>query len=591
MMRAGAAGPSDEAPVRSSERGYALAFVLFIVVVLSGVVAMSHLASRTEVRIGTNDYLSVQATYAAEAGAEKFLAEMRQALADGAITQTEIQTAASAPPSVPGYTFVNYGATLTGSVTTRQISQGPFAGLVSLDQDLLVTSAVEGPAGARASVELAARAQAIPIFQFAAFYEDDLENFPGPRMDLGGRVHTNGELYVDSQTGLYFWDMVTAAGDLHIHTKASAGASSDGLDVYVQRNDDSWVEVLKDGHDFGVDDNPVTFPTTAQDESFDDWSKANWDHNIQTRASGIRPLNLPIPTGIDPYELIQPCTGAESQSLAELKYACNAGLTIRLRRQGNAYLFDFLDQGGGSVALSDPSAVAFAPNQFYDDREQNSAGGSQNNTSNRDVIEIDLSKFQVADYANGGVYVFYSGASGPAADRQTVVRVRGGAVLKAPLTIATDRPLYVQGDFNSDDNFWQPASFASDAITILSAAWDDTRSGEGPTENSPFNTKVQAAFLSGHSPTPFFGSPDGGGWLNNYPRFLEIWSGRTATINGSLVSLWFAQVAQGPFACCQYYSPPNRDWNFDPRFLDPANLPPFTPVVGQVLRLGFMRQY
>ncbi len=574
-----------------SQRGYALAMVLFILVVLTGVVATSHLASRTEVRIATNEYVSVQATYAAEAGAEKFLAGMRQALADGAITQAEIQAAASAPPTIPDYTFVNYGATLSGTPTTRQISQGPFAGLVSLDQDILVTSAVEGPAGARAAVELAARAQAIPIFQFAAFYEYDLENFPGPRMDLRGRVHSNGDLYVDSGTGLYFWDMVTAAGDLHIHTKASAGASSDGLDVYIQKNDASWVEVLEDGHDFGVDDDPVTFPTPAQDQSFDDWSKANWDHRIQTRASGIQPLNLPIPTGIDPYELIQPCTGAEAQAVAELKYACNVGLTIRLRFQGNAYVFDFFDQAGSPVALSDPTAVWFAPNQFYDDREQDAAGGSQNDNSNRDVIEIDLTKFQVADYGNGGVYVYFSGPGAPAADRQTVVRVRGGAVLKAPLTIATDLPLYVLGDYNSDDNFWQPASFASDAFTILSAAWSDAMSGEGPTENAPFDTKIQVALLSGHSPTPFFGSPDGGGWLNNYPRFLEIWSGRTATINGSLVSLWFAQVAQGPFDCCWYYSPPNRDWNFDQRFLDPANLPPFTPVVGQVLRLGFQRQY
>ena len=369
----------------------------------------------------------------------------------------------------------------------------------------------------------------------------------------------------------------------------------------------SWDEVLQDSHDFGVDDDPFTFPTAAQDEAFDDWSKANWDHRIQTRASGIQPLNLPIPAGVDPYELIQPCTGTEAQGVAELKYACNAGLVIHLRRQASAWSIELTDAAGTPVALSDPSAVTFAPNQFYDDREQGSASGNANSTSNRDVIEIDLSRIQLGEYGNGLFYVTASeavgggkggkggkgggGGSSPPGESQHVVRVRGGTVLQAPLTIATELPLYVLGDYNNDDGRWQPASFASDAITVLSSAWDDSRSGEGPTENTPFDTKVQAAFLSGHSPTPFFGSPDGGGWLNNYPRFLEIWSGRTATLNGSLVSLWFAQVAQGPFACCQYYSPPNRDWNFDQRFLDPANLPPFTPVVGQVLRLGFMRQY
>ncbi len=576
----------------SRDGGYALVIVLLILVVMTGIVAISHLAGRTELRLVANEYAATRATYASEAGAEKFLASLSEAMSDGVITPAEIAAAASSPPSIPGFTFSTYSATLLDSVVVRQISQGPFAGLVSLDQDILIVSTAQGPVGSRATTELTVRAQAIPIFQFAAFYEYDLENFPGPRMDLRGRVHSNGDLYVDSNTGLYFWDMVTAAGDLHIHTKASAGASSDGFDVYIQKNDDSWVEVLEDGHDFGVDDVPATNPTPAQDKAFDDWSKANWDHNIQTRASGIEPLKLPIPPGVDPHELIQRCTGTEAPGLAKLKYACVAGLTIQLRRQGTTWLFDFFDEAGAPVALSDASAVWFAPNQFYDDREQVSSGGATNSTSNRDVIEIDLSKFQLGDYPTTcGVYVTRAPGGGPpAAQSQTVVRVRGGDELEAPLTIATALPLYVMGDYNDDDSKWQPASFAADAFTILSRKWDDSKSGEGETEDDPVDTKVQAALLAGHSPTPFFGSPDGGGWLNNFPRFLEEWGGVTATINGSLVSLWFAQLAIGPFDG-HYYDPPIRDWNFDQRFLDPANLPPCTPVVGQVMRLGSMRRY
>jgi len=39
---------------------------------------------------------------------------------------------------------------------------------------------------------------ATPIFQFAVFYNDDLEVLPGPGMNISGRVHTNGDMYLGS---------------------------------------------------------------------------------------------------------------------------------------------------------------------------------------------------------------------------------------------------------------------------------------------------------------------------------------------------------------------------------------------------------
>jgi hypothetical protein len=41
----------------------------------------------------------------------------------------------------------------------------------------------------------------IPLFQFLAFYMGDLEMLPGNDMTLNGRVHTNGDLYVNAETG------------------------------------------------------------------------------------------------------------------------------------------------------------------------------------------------------------------------------------------------------------------------------------------------------------------------------------------------------------------------------------------------------
>ncbi len=43
------------------------------------------------------------------------------------------------------------------------------------------------------------KSRLIPMFQFAAFYNKDLEILPGPAMTLDGPVHTNGDLYVGTQ--------------------------------------------------------------------------------------------------------------------------------------------------------------------------------------------------------------------------------------------------------------------------------------------------------------------------------------------------------------------------------------------------------
>ena len=38
----------------------------------------------------------------------------------------------------------------------------------------------------------------IPLFQFGIFSDTDLSFFPGPDFKFGGRVHTNGDLYLAS---------------------------------------------------------------------------------------------------------------------------------------------------------------------------------------------------------------------------------------------------------------------------------------------------------------------------------------------------------------------------------------------------------
>jgi hypothetical protein len=113
------------------------------------------------------------------------------------------------------------------------------------------------------------------------------------------------------------------------------------------------------------------------------------------------------------------------------------------------------------------------------------------------------------------------------------------------------------------------------------------------------NTEVYGAILAGHSATPCDHEDAGcaggyedfyGGGIENFPRFLERWSGITLKYVGALVSIHESVIANSTWNGT-YYSPPVRDWSFDTRFKDPTNLPPGTPVVGDVIHTAFRPVY
>ena len=59
------------------------------------------------------------------------------------------------------------------------------------------------------------KSRLVPLFQFAAFYDKDLEILPGPPMNLNGPVHTNGDLYLNAGTNLNINGQVSTANDLY----------------------------------------------------------------------------------------------------------------------------------------------------------------------------------------------------------------------------------------------------------------------------------------------------------------------------------------------------------------------------------------
>ncbi|MBI1748014.1 MAG: hypothetical protein HYR55_15710 [Acidobacteria bacterium] len=172
------------------------------------------------------------------------------------------------------------------------------------------------------------------------------------------------------------------------------------------------------------------------------------------------------------------------------------------------------------------------------------------------------------------------------------LRLVNGKGLDYPLTVASENPIYIWGDYNMGNltNPKRPASIAGDAITILSNNWLDRNSfNETLTARPASDTTVNAAFIAGStmsvyaSPAPPYNEPHSSGGVHNLMRFLENWSGNprpTMTYTGSLVNLYTSRQAIGQWKCCNtVYGPPARNWSFDVGFLDPATLPPATPHI------------
>jgi hypothetical protein len=175
------------------------------------------------------------------------------------------------------------------------------------------------------------------------------------------------------------------------------------------------------------------------------------------------------------------------------------------------------------------------------------------------------------------------------------------------LTIASENPVYIQGNWNSNGSFTGShvaTAVLADAVTLLSNQWNDRQSfknpytldGSGHTVRPATTTSYRLAIIAGKGisfPQPSGTAQDFGtdGGAHNFLRYIEDWgagSGQTLNYRGSIASLYFSRQAIGTYKCCTIvYAPPTRGYNFDTEFLTPSLLPPRTPMFRDVNITGF----
>ena len=231
----------NEATHLGSVDGFAMAATIGVLTLLSILVATIFANAMASFRSGMIDLEKSRTYYAAEAGAESGMAQLALALEDAVIEDRELT--AIVPPTIEGFTFASFSVVRSGGVTTERITDGPYAGLFSLTQSVEITTEARSPDFTASSVMVTAKAQAIPIFQFGVFFEKDLEITNGPRMDFDGWVHSNGNIYLNSNNQ-YFGDLITTPNNLYHdrkdrHNNLSGTYIADAAANYVQLNFDS----------------------------------------------------------------------------------------------------------------------------------------------------------------------------------------------------------------------------------------------------------------------------------------------------------------------------------------------------------------
>jgi hypothetical protein len=207
---------------KTRQQGFALIGVLLFLVLLSAMAVTLAYTVRTEKRIGGSDQEGNLAYYDAEAGMEKMTADLgalyEKTKSPKASTITDLGKDQPNLPDV-GYKYVfNVQANPDGSPAShvQTISAGDFAGLsaqiIPINLDVTATRISGAQAHMTRDVEVAQ----VPVFQFGVFSDSDLSYFAGPDFDFGGRVHTNGDLYLAEGNGktLSFQDKITAHGEI-----------------------------------------------------------------------------------------------------------------------------------------------------------------------------------------------------------------------------------------------------------------------------------------------------------------------------------------------------------------------------------------
>ncbi len=345
---------------RRSERGAALVTSVLILGMLSAVALTVLAVVSKESRIAGSDLRRTQTFYAAAAGIEKMTADFGQLfLSTSRPTAAQLLRIQNTPPPellTEGYRIsqiIGLDNTALAAMRRTQgitngayprvtIPGGPFNGLSASVAPYVLNSMATGIDGTEVALSRQMNNYLIPIFQFGMFSNEDIELHPGPPFSFNGRVHANGNVYVNGDVS--FLAKVTSANEL-VYNVVRNGVPRTGANVSMR------VGTIRVPLTMGsMYAGPNIVGATAGQRGFfpgapDGTINSSWDSasvapatagvnnqfggQLQTRSTGASQLLLPLQlNGNSIWELIKRRTPADPQVVRDSRYHSKAQIRV-----------------------------------------------------------------------------------------------------------------------------------------------------------------------------------------------------------------------------------------------------------------------
>ena len=470
--------------------GSALVITMIMSAVALAVLAGAMSWSATSSRLTYRSIQYNRSVAAAEAATEKVVSQINRDFLFGGENLVDNNLNVYRQNTVPSSSDAPYWSTWkfddgNGNTGQTYVQRAPGTSYIVLDSTYaglkgfawtytIVSHATDtaNPQNVTAGVLQQLQLASIPIFQFAMYSSGEMEISCGQPFDITGRVHSNGELYVEPDSSLTFESSVTAVQNILFPQRdpLDTRGPPSGSVVYVHPDEKSAPVPA------------LTLPIGATNTP-----------------QAVREIIEPPPPGEDP-----------GSPLGQLRYYNQCDMVLVVSDSGISATSGFLiNNFATSIPTNELMTFVSTTNSFTDARE------------GKTVMPIDINIGNLAAWSQTNSSLRYSTigsnlilSSVYVLDSRTLPGTSLGAVrvlngLQLPpngLTVATARPLYVWKDYNqtnsanlgtANTSTTRPASLVGDAITILSDSWVDANSTSPVGSRIASATTVNAAFLTG----------------------------------------------------------------------------------------------
>ena len=614
--------------VINREDGFALIAVLMLIAIMTAILGAYVAITKIELATARSSQDTASGFYAAEGGLNVRAAQIRDSFVGYNIPS------GSSPSDTNPCEGANNGSGLfgcsTNSISNRNVStyvkdhqaganpsmikipQGElFQNLWAQEYRYTASSIAKGRDGkTEALLQLRFKSRLVPLFQFAAFFNKDLEILPGPNMLLTGPVHANGDLYLNSENTLSMNSQVSASGTIYRGRKNTSACNGT-----VRAMDPASYRTLVSGCSSRV------ATTNAMLTPYNGMLKQR-----------VESVTVPEPSALDS------APGALYWDRADLRIVLNLNASSNLDTSASSHPIRVYNQNNtinqtqtnqlngcsGGIRWTPPSSSA-------SNRVVGSSYAFRNIRENNKTIrmlDVDMLGLfaclhttnwlgtgrSLNDSTDGGLVLHFTvrGPNQNSAANEYGVRLANGEELKGPsgapairgVTVVTDQAVFVTGHYNRLNK--KPASVLADSFNVLSHSWydagtrsfTDNLSTQALGNRTPADTTHNIAVLAGSDTTANIEGSGGqnhdqySGGLENFPRFHENWNGnRTYTYRGSWVSLNRPRHVNGDWGQGNVYSAPARNWDYDTSFNNAANLPPLSPRFVYLKQELFVRDF